>query len=135
MCSSGRQVGSLDEAESSPRAAVTDEERGGRQEQLVDDTCLEEAAESVRSGLAEDPAVSPRTERAQDDVGSDAPPRPKRNHGRCRRHASVEVLGSGVARQDECSRPEQRMSDVDLAAPREDGDLGGRRRSQAVSEL
>ena len=89
----------------------------------------------MRAGLAEDPAVAPRTERAKDDVGSDAPPRPKRNHGRCRRHASVEVLGPGVARQDECSRREQRMSDVDVAASCEDGDLGCGRRSQALSEL
>ena len=89
----------------------------------------------MRAGLAEDPAVAPRTERAKDDVGSDAPPRPKRNHGRCRRHASVEVLGSGVARQDERSRPEQRVSDLDVAASREDGDLGCGRRSQALSEL
>ena len=89
----------------------------------------------MRAGLAEDPAVAPRTERAKDDVGSDARSRPKRNHGRCRRHASVEVLGSGVARQDERPRREQRMSDVDLAAPREDGDLRRGRRSQALSEL
>src|SRR6186713_2561364 len=53
LCSSGRQVGSLDEAESRPRAAVTDKERGGRQEQLVDGVRLEEPAEGVRAGLAE----------------------------------------------------------------------------------
>ena len=87
----------------------------------------------MRAGLAEDPAWSARTERA-DDVGQRLFVRPSATTVDRRRRSSASRLAPGVARQHERSRLEQRVSAVISTASREEA-TSGAAESEGVPQL
>ena len=112
------EVGGLDEPEPAARAGVACEERRRRQEQLVHLARLQERAERVRAGLAEDPAMPSLAEGVDDHVAREPQLPAEGDDDRSVGESVLEPCHATVARQHERPAAEHGMVGVDMAPAR-----------------